>query len=55
VHHVTVEGIVEGGGHALVELSPARIDIKGYNGTTSRRLKVKFTGLSQNSQADPAV
>ena len=38
VHHVTVEGIVEEGGHAVLQWFDDRIQISGMGGTTTRLL-----------------
>ena len=41
VHHVTIEGMVEEGGHATLEIYTDRLEIKGSGGTTSRSLPLR--------------
>ena len=41
VHHVTIEGMVEKGGHATLEIREDRLEIRGVDGTTSRSLPLR--------------
>ena len=41
VHHVTIEGMVEKGGHATLEIREDRLEIRGVDGITSRSLPLR--------------